>query len=164
MIKDGYLKVEEAGYLYLSEKILTLHQRKLPIMLISLIISMVSMVVLLGVKIYYNVLIWPSIIFIFLGLFSLLIINYLPKFFEIISYSYPMKIKIGCRVLGGVEALPVSINLTHGPLSASIASYVKKRKLNAKEQESYEVLSKEWDGTYKELMGVILSLNKQNPA
>ena len=164
MRKDGYSKIEEAGYLYLSNKILSLNQSKYTIMLVSLLFSMVSLVSLIAIKIFYNQIFWQSLIGVFLGLISIVTINYLPKFFEMISYSYPMKIKVGCRVLGGVDALPVSIIQNQGPLSGTIAQYIKKKKFTAKEFESYKVLSQEWDGNFKDLIAVIYSLNKQSPA
>jgi hypothetical protein len=87
--------------------------------------------------------------------FTPIIILFIIKFFESLTFSYPAKVNIGCKISGGIGNMNMGLYKTPGPLQNRINLYIKKKKLSKKEAETFNTLKDEWSGSVDQLFEVI---------
>jgi len=150
-----YLELESSGEIYLKNKLLYLYKNKYIINLIGIFVGLISFLLLIYLKIKYNEFYFIFFTITMITSFTPVIILFIIKFFERLSYSYPAKINIGCNINGGIGNMYMGLYKSPGPLQRRINLYIKKKKLNKKEAESFNTLKDEWSGSVDQLFEII---------
>lgn len=154
-INKIYLELESSGEVYLKNKLLYLYKNKYLINLLGIFIGISSFLLLIYFFIKYNEFYYIFFILTVIMSFTPIIILFIIKFFESLTFSYPAKINIGCKINGGIGNMNMGLYKSPGPLQNRINLYIKKKKLSKKEEETFNTLKDEWSGSVDQLFEII---------
>lgn len=102
----------------------------------------------------------PAVLLLCLGLAVLAGVGYMPRFYEMVRSDYHARIRVGCRKLGGIAAMPAAMLQVSGPLRSEASRFVTDACLDEREQECLTVLAEDWSGSLGELVAAARSLSR----
>ena len=95
-----------------------------------------------------------------LGLVALGSVGSVSRLYELVRSDYHARVRIGCRELGGIAAMPGAILHLRGPLRVAAQRFVRDAGLDPREQECLAILGEDWSSTLAELVDAARSLSR----
>ncbi len=95
-----------------------------------------------------------------LGLVALASVGSVSRLYEMVRSDYHARVRIGCRELGGIAAMPGAMLHLPGPLRGAAQHFVRDAELDQREQECLAILGEDWSSTLAELVDAARSLSR----
>jgi len=106
----------------------------------------------------------PAVVVVTIGLVVFGLITGMSRFLGLVRTDYLAVVRIGCRVQGGIPAMPATLLDVGGPLRGEMKNFLAEAGLDEREMECFSVLRDGWTGNVAELISTARSLSRETAA